>query len=67
MQLQVQHTPLALILQIAPNGELIEAVLRCEMSFEGGIHPRDVWAKDMPDEWRQKANDLIKEAVKIIE
>lgn len=67
MKLDVHHMPLALILQIGPDGKLIEGVIRCEMSYNGGVHPRDVWAKDMPDEWRAKAGELIKEAVKILE
>lgn len=67
MKIEVTHNPLALVLQISPQGELIEPVLRCEMHYEGGSHARDVWIKDMPDEWKAKANDLIKEAVKVLE
>ncbi len=67
MKLEVDHIPLALLLQIGPDGTLIEGVLKCEMSFEGGVHFRDIWAKDMSIEWRQKAQELINEAVKILD
>lgn len=67
MQLEVNHTPIALILQIGPDGKLIEPVLRCEMTYSGGTHPRDIWIKDPPAKWRLKANQLIEEALKVIE
>lgn len=67
MKLDIKHIPIALVLQINLDNDLVEPVLACEIQFDGGVSRRDVWLKDMPDDWIKKAEELIDEAVKILD
>ena len=66
MKLEVHPNPIALIFQIH-NGKLVEPVLSTELVFAGGVTKHDIWLKDMPDEWKTRAQTMIDEALKILE